>query len=567
MNVDDATSVATRLLRRRPAELLPPFLGDAATGIVAQTVGLATLSVALFSLQGTDRIERLVEAVTALTESQEVTGTEIQAVQDALAGLLTPTVTATLAVGAAVGAVAVVVFRAVVGAAKLNAAMVAVRETRDDAGDGTGHEAGTDRRPSVETDGVSLGPLTAAVEGVFADTWRLAGLTVLRGAVLLVPFLLAAVEPLALLLLVPALPFAYVGFLFAAEAVVVDDVGPVGGIRRNLVFLRRDPGQAVLYVVVEVSAYVGLLVLSGVLGVAGVSRVVSVASLFLLLPWLALVRIGVYLPAASAESATGGVTDADHRGRDVGRADEGDEPEGAEDRTTGGPPATADEGATAPWDEDENGKDGSDAPASGEGGPRAVLADLREGLRTGVAELRRFLVAHPGLFAVSLATFVVGTGVGRLLGPSAPAPVTGDPGAVFGAFPLGTAINLTANNWLVAVSGSFAGVALGVPTLANLLFNGLLVGTASGLLESRAFVALVLPHAVVEVPALAVGGALGLQFAREGYGVARGRTAATEFAAELRRGLYVLVGLLPVFLVAGVVEAFVTPAVAGLVVG
>jgi len=564
MNVDDATSVATRLLRRRPAELLPPFLGDAATGIVAQTVGLATLSVALFSLQGTDRIERLVDAVTALTESQEVTGTEIQAVQDALTGLLTPTVTATLAVGAAVGAVAVVVFRAVVGAAKLNAAMVAVRETRDDAGDGTGHEAGTDRRPSVETDGgVSLGPLTAAVEGVFADTWRLAGLTVLRGIVLLVPFLLAAVEPLALLLLVPALPFAYVGFLFAAEAVVVDDVGPVGGVRRNLVFLRRDPGQAVLYVVVEVSAYVGLLVLSGMLGVAGVGRVVSVASLFLLLPWLALVRMGVYLPAASAESATGGVTDADRRGRDVGRADEGDEPEGAEDRTAGGPPAAADEGATAPWDE----KDGSGAPASGEGGPRAVLADLRKGLRTGVAELRRFLAAHPGLFAVSLATFVVGTGVGRLLGPSAPAPVTGDPGAVFGAFPLGTAINLTANNWLVAVSGSFAGVALGVPTLANLLFNGLLVGTASGLLESRAFVALVLPHAIVEVPALAVGGALGLQFAREGYGVARGRTAAAEFAAELRRGLYVLVGLLPVFLVAGVVEAFVTPAVAGLVVG
>ena len=347
MSVDDATSVATRLLRRRPAELLPPFLGDAATGIVAQTVGLAALSVALFSLRGTDRIERLVDAVTALTESEEVTGTEIQAVQDALAGLLTPTVTATLAVGAAVGAVAVVVFRAVVGAAKLNAAMVAVRETRDDADDGTGHETGTDRRPSVSTDGgASLGPLTAAVEGVFADTWRLAGLTVLRGAVLLVPFLLAAVEPLALLLLVPALPFAYVGFLFAAEAVVVDDVGPVGGVRRNLVFLRRDPERAVLYVVVEVSAYVGLLVLSGVLGVVGVSRVASVASLFLLLPWLALVRMGVYLPAASTESATGGVTDADRRGRDAGRVSEGDGPAGAEDRTAEGPPATRNTGSS-----------------------------------------------------------------------------------------------------------------------------------------------------------------------------------------------------------------------------
>ena len=564
MDIDDATTVATRLLRRRPTEILPPFLGDAATGVVAQTVGLVTLAVALFSLRGTGRIDRLVEAVTELTESEGATDAEIRAVQDAVGGLLTPTVTATLVVGAVVAVVAVGIFRATVGAAKLNAAMVAVREAR--AGPGAATESdravGTGSEPSVETDGgAALGPLTAAVEGVFADTWRLAGLTALRAAVLLGPFLVAAVVgPLALLLILPALLFAYVGFLFAAEAVVVDGAGPVGGLRRNVTVFRRETAGAVVYVLLEIGAYAGVLVASGLLALAGVGRIANVAMLFLLLPWLSLVRMGLYLSSETV-TTTGGPETVEAAGGDAtdpARRGDGDETGAGVD--AGQVATRAQEGAVTV--DDRTTRAGASV-----GGLRAAVVDLRDGVRRGVVELRRFLATHPGLFAVSLLTFVVGAGIGRLLGPSAPEPVTGDPTTVFGNFPLGTAINLTANNWLVAIGGGFAGVALGVPTIANLLFNGLLVGTVSGLVDSVAFAALVLPHAVVEVPALAVGGALGLQFGREGYRVAVGRSTAAEFAEELRRGLLVLIGLLPVFLIAGLVEAFVTPLVAGIVVG
>ncbi len=126
------------------------------------------------------------------------------------------------------------------------------------------------------------------------------------------------------------------------------------------------------------------------------------------------------------------------------------------------------------------------------------------------------------------------------------------------------AAGITLNNWQVGIAEGYGGVALGVPTAAALLFNGLVVGVTSGLFEPVAFAALILPHGVIEVPALAVGGALGLHLGRETLWTVRGERSAAHLGRELRRALLVLVGLLPVFAVAGVVEAFLTPAIAGL---
>jgi uncharacterized membrane protein SpoIIM required for sporulation len=438
---------------------------------------------------------------------------------------------------------ALAVFRAVVGAAKVNAAHAAVGAERDGAEPRADPDAGTPGEsraadPTVRPDGGRRGPLVAAVEGVFADGRAFLGLTLLQGGLLLAVAVLAAVGGVVgILVALVAVPVVYVAFLFAPEAIVVDDAGPVGAVRRSLDYVRTDTGSAALYVVVELVAYLVAFVVGTAVGVLGVGRLSDVLVLFVVLPWLGLVRMGLYLPATGRAGPDRGQTPAADTRGDAG----------------------VDPAAFDP-DPGPGGRSALD-------GVRAALARGVAGLGAGVAELRQFLRANLGLVAVALGAFLLGTVLGRAVGPRATEPVTGDPGAVFGSFPLGTAVSITVNNWLVAIAGSYAGLALGLPSLGNLVFNGLIVGGLSGLFDPVVFAALIVPHALVEVPALAVGGGLGLHLGREGYRVATGVTTAADFAAELRRGLLVIVGLLPVFVVAGFVEAFVTPAVAGLVLG
>ncbi|MGA9400999.1 stage II sporulation protein M, partial [Haladaptatus sp.] len=67
-----------------------------------------------------------------------------------------------------------------------------------------------------------------------------------------------------------------------------------------------------------------------------------------------------------------------------------------------------------------------------------------------------------------------------------------------------------------------------------------------------------LPHGVIEIPGLSVAGALGLHLGGVSLSYVRGRTSVDEFSGELVRAYYVVLGLLPVFIVAAFIEAFVT---------
>lgn len=137
---------------------------------------------------------------------------------------------------------------------------------------------------------------------------------------------------------------------------------------------------------------------------------------------------------------------------------------------------------------------------------------------------------------------------------------------MFGRLPIDTFVSLTANNWTVAISTAYAGLGFGVPTAVNLLFNGALVGGIVGLgSDPVVLAALVVPHGVVEIPALSVAAALGLHLGGAAWSYVRGRTSADALAGELVRTYYVLLGLLPLFVVAGFVEAFLTWWVASLV--
>ena len=146
-------------------------------------------------------------------------------------------------------------------------------------------------------------------------------------------------------------------------------------------------------------------------------------------------------------------------------------------------------------------------------------------------------------------------------------PTPTDPSLVFGAVPVGPFVNIAVNNWLVATTAAFSGVFAGAPTVGTLLFNGLLIGGVAGVVDPTVFVAFVAPHGVIELPAIAVAGGVGLRLGHVAWGVWRGSRPREALVTEIGRAWRLAVGLSVVFVVAGFVEAFVTPQVAAAVLG
>jgi uncharacterized membrane protein SpoIIM required for sporulation len=115
---------------------------------------------------------------------------------------------------------------------------------------------------------------------------------------------------------------------------------------------------------------------------------------------------------------------------------------------------------------------------------------------------------------------------------------------------------------------SFMAFALGIffclGTVYILGYNGLNVGAAAGLFHSASvgepgkFWGLILPHGMLEITAVIVAGAAGL---RLGWClIAPGdKTRARALADEARRSVVIVLGLMLAFIVAGIIEGFVTP--------
>ena len=117
------------------------------------------------------------------------------------------------------------------------------------------------------------------------------------------------------------------------------------------------------------------------------------------------------------------------------------------------------------------------------------------------------------------------------------------------------------NNVIVAFQAFALGIFFCVGTLFVLVQNGALLGVAAGLFaavgQQPKFWGLILPHGLLELTSVFVAGAAGL---RLGWTLIdpgdRPRLAA--LAAEGRRAVVIVLGLVAAFLVAGTIEGFVT---------
>lgn len=526
----DALRAGVRALTRDPASIMPYYLLAMGATMISRTPILLGGAGAILILHLQGRIEPVIRVLDDLDPALEdggITATQ----QDAIAGLLTPSVVLIGVLALLATGILYVLCHAVVSAGAIHALFAGLGR-RDPLSAGT---AGIvrDWLPFV-----AIGTARAIVS-IIAAVGLLFGLALTAtgiGALVGIP-----------LLLLSLLVFAVGSLLlaFAGQAVVVDDRRTVGGLADSILFPVRSPIAFGLYLLLLVAVILSVGLAGILLELAGVSRLTGLLVALVVTPLIDAIKTGLY--AGESDSF-----------RLPGRSDTAQPP---------GIAAVADGGR----------RDGSDdtpvtdAPDESLREPSrpGVISRIRTGQRRGLAELWGFLRGHPIANVVGTALFFVGYGLGWLLtapyGVRLDAP--GDVAGVFGRFAVGPFINIAANNWHVAISQGFGGIALGVPTVGNLLFNGALVGALAGVFDRTAFLALVAPHALLEVPALGISGGVGLYLGVVGYRSIRGRIDAEEVGEHLQRAAWVFVGLLPLFVLAAFVEAFLTPRIAAMILG
>jgi uncharacterized membrane protein SpoIIM required for sporulation len=142
-------------------------------------------------------------------------------------------------------------------------------------------------------------------------------------------------------------------------------------------------------------------------------------------------------------------------------------------------------------------------------------------------------------------------------------PRRGNPNVIFPkVLPPFLGIDLFLHNWLVSVGTALSGIGFGFPSFADILFNGFILGIVQPLTPSNTlFLAAILPHGIIEIPSLVIAGSVGIKL-----GVAAWRAKlspspeSTETLSQtLRQAVYVVVGLAVLFLIAGLIEADITP--------
>jgi uncharacterized membrane protein SpoIIM required for sporulation len=511
---------AGRVLRDRPGAILPAYLLALGVIQVASVPVLVGLAVALASLSAAGRLEPVFRELPALADAAESAGgppaptgpgigggvsdVPPEAIE-ALSGLVTPVSVGAIALGIGGSVLVWVLARVVTGAVTQGTVWAAI--------DG--------RAPLA--DGLAT-----------AGRWRtFLGLLLLRVAVLvaaLLPAIAVAIGVgglaatgsvtggggtalvgigalLAVLLAAGGVLVGVLGqfvLLFAGPAIVVEDRGTLGAARASVGFVRDHLGAAIAFGLVVVSGYVVVAIVAGLLSVVGAGRVVA--------PLVPLVLSPLLDTGATALYAGEGVEPADR-------------------------PAT--------------------------------YVRVGRAFRRGVTELGRFPRKYPLATLFGGVCLAGAIGAGYLL--TAPSGVSvGPPGGVsnvFGAVPIDTFATLAVNNWVVSARLAFGGVVLGVPAVVGLGFNGVLVGALAGVYDPVAFLALVAPHGVLELPTVALAGGLGVHLGRVGWRALRGRADPAAVADELQRAGVLLVGIAVLLVVAAFVEAFVTPWVAAAVIG
>jgi len=118
------------------------------------------------------------------------------------------------------------------------------------------------------------------------------------------------------------------------------------------------------------------------------------------------------------------------------------------------------------------------------------------------------------------------------------------------------------NNISVTFAAFALGITWGLGTFYLLALNGLLLGTLSGLIQTRGmeipFWSFVLPHGIIELSAIFIAGGAGLLLGSAQL-IATDYSRKDSLILKGRLAVRLILGCIPVLIIAGIVEGFFSP--------
>lgn len=123
--------------------------------------------------------------------------------------------------------------------------------------------------------------------------------------------------------------------------------------------------------------------------------------------------------------------------------------------------------------------------------------------------------------------------------------------------------SIMTNNIQVAILAFASGITFGLLTVYILIYNGIIIGALAGLFwhygKSYDFWAYIVPHGMIELTAIFIAGGAGLLM---GYKllVPGNHTRGYQLKYQAKRSVQLLIGTIPLFVIAGIIEGFITPA-------
>ncbi|WP_049921961.1 stage II sporulation protein M [Halopiger djelfimassiliensis] len=502
MSLSDPVAAAVAVLRRRPGDILPLYLLGAAIPAIVRVVPFLAALVGYLYLETTGRFETIRAHLTDIEAGPPDPETEPEAFQQWVSGF-EPAVEQLLTpatVGLALLTIATVAILFLVLSSVISAGQLGAcyGRLRDERGLIAGIAAVRRYWTRILWLYVLEGLVWLAVGVAVALITAVAvgAASIAAGTALLT----APVALLGILVLLAVLAAVRALFAFAPVAVVVDDAGVFGSVSKSFGFVRRRPIGAGFYYALSVGTMLAVSTVSGVLMLVDVVSATSLVTVLVVLPALDLLKTALYV---------------EYRGRLA-------------------PP-------TQPT--------------------RTLRAQFRDGLGRGWSELIAFVRSTPGTHAVVVALAGLGFAGGWLAAdPFVGHYTTSIAARLDGHVPPAAALEFFGNNWLVAMTTTYAGVALVIPAIVSVLFNGAFMGVYARLeVEPAELAAFILPHGVFEIPAIIVASALGIRLGLVGWRAYRGRASRVAFADALERAFWVLLGVGLLLAVAAVIEGFVSP--------
>ncbi|WP_280769547.1 stage II sporulation protein M [Salipaludibacillus daqingensis] len=123
--------------------------------------------------------------------------------------------------------------------------------------------------------------------------------------------------------------------------------------------------------------------------------------------------------------------------------------------------------------------------------------------------------------------------------------------------------SIMTNNIQVAIMAFAGGLLFGTLTVYILVFNGIIVGGLAGLFwhyeMTYEFWAYIVPHGMIELAAIFIAGGAGLLMGYKLF-VPGEFTRMYQLKVHAKRSVQLLLGTIPLFVIAAAIEGFITPA-------